>query len=830
MNSQRLMLRCVFLAAKMLFVWLVFMGALSIFALPAKAEVPVWVKHFDSCTQYEQSLEKTLVGLFAQKQLSERATQMQDIIKAREDVNKLVATVYNELRTQQVALNFGELRDILPSLGIVVTDDNTDEICKASYEVKASVGGKQQCVAVAQEARFITNQDDYIYEEGRRRAMDGLFCYLGEWRHFPIANINDPANCEALGLGSSCSIISVWETLGQKIFGDKNAYSDADGTKTPDVINDDQHVHNLCEGLLALGKKCSQDMLRDYIKYSTIDKITRKDRTIILAPPQTWYTPDRCRIIDSTLPVANQPVIKVGTDTPYTKSIKSLEIVDPKKLNSTQFLDYYFGSKFGNPTITKPPANMTAAEYSIEKELQAINVPENNFSGLASKTEQLANQIVAELTELRKLQYTSGEGLRDATLRIGWRDYEWKGNGTYLGKYPALDLPLENPKKPNKIYKPLPCYWEENTGINTGGPIRCEDLALKKGIRPDAAPVGKYFYFDTGLVIAPISVTKDKMQSAIQAQFDLAAKAFDDKQSQIFQGSCGASADGSIGDFLPAPWEDSAVDLSQALNPLTGQTYTTGAPGPNNPSFRIPDLPNNYFNIFYNDVFQLYHTPFPDVLAHWFRVNDPAYDSIYGLGEPPDITAIFQGQGPGGKGPHGPPPPPGPTGPLPTGCNNYDFSGQVVDKCLLKAIAAAESSCNPNAVSSHGACGLMQLLPSTASALAGRTVTCQELQSNPKLSIQLAAQYLQRSSGIITGYSSKGFNIGLDDLIASYNAGYGDKCGSPKQPFCPSSDCPNPPTPSWQCKTNPGGFSETQTYVQRVQNYIAQCQAGAANT
>lgn len=639
------------------FLLAIFSFSLFVFHLStANAAVPVWIVGFDKCTEFQNTHEQFQVDLHTflttNKHLAERAAQMRDIQKAREDVNKLVATVYNELRTQQIVLNFGELRDVLHSVGIVVVDQNRetgeltsgDEICKAAYQVKAEVDGRQQCVAVAQEARFITNADDYIYEESRRRAMDMLFCYLGDWRHFPIGPINDSLNCEQLGLDKRCRVPEVWQALGQQLFGDPNQYDDVDGNQSPLEINDDQHIHNLCEGMRALGKKCVQDMHRDIIKYGQIDKITRKDRTIILAPPQTWYTPERCRIIDSFLPKSDQSLVSPGHKTPYTKNIKSLQLVgNPDNLNSSEALDFWFGSRFGNPTLPKQPSDMSVAEYSVEKELEALSKAENNFSGLSSKVEKLTNDIISQFTELRKQQYVAGEGLRDATLRIGWRDYEWNAKGDFLEKYAALDQPVADRKKPNKIFKPLPCYWPDPLTF-------CEITPAF----PDASPTGAYFYFDTGLVISPIIFTKDKIQSAIQAQFDLAQKAFDDRpliNPVSGFGSCGAAGELilTLEEFLPAPWEDTDVNLAEAINPLTDEPYTFGTPGPFNPPYRIPGVASNYFNFFYNDVFQLYHTAFPDVLAGWFRVNAPGYDSIYGLLENPIVF------GPGGSPGSGPP-------------------------------------------------------------------------------------------------------------------------------------------------------------------------------
>lgn len=154
---------------------------------------------------------------------------------------------------------------------------------------------------------------------------------------------------------------------------------------------------------------------------------------------------------------------------------------------------------------------------------------------------------------------------------------------------------------------------------------------------------------------------------------------------------------------------------------------------------------------------------------------------------------------------------------LPSGCSNYksDFAAAGGDACLLEAIAAAESGCNPNRTSSHGACGMMQMLESTAGQ------SCEYLNSHPKESIQLAAKYLNTLRSQTSAYSGQ-FNIGEDDIIAAYNAGPGNNVGEKKNAFAASTDCPG--LPAWQCPINAGGFSVTQKYVKQVQSYKASCQ------
>lgn len=159
-----------------------------------------------------------------------------------------------------------------------------------------------------------------------------------------------------------------------------------------------------------------------------------------------------------------------------------------------------------------------------------------------------------------------------------------------------------------------------------------------------------------------------------------------------------------------------------------------------------------------------------------------------------------------------------------------------VDWRLLKAIALVESrgSCSTSATSGQGACGLMQILPSSAG------VSCSYLQQNPERSIEIAADILRQRQGELAGYGNtfdigRGFslstttvsfnqanppvvyNAGNDDLIASYNAGAGN---SGNDPFVRSRDCQiqgGRAIPAWQCPINPQGFRETQEYVLMVQ-------------
>jgi hypothetical protein len=105
-----------------------------------------------------------------------------------------------------------------------------------------------------------------------------------------------------------------------------------------------------------------------------------------------------------------------------------------------------------------------------------------------------------------------------------------------------------------------------------------------------------------------------------------------------------------------------------------------------------------------------------------------------------------------------------------------------LDPALLSAVARAESSYRPNAVSSAGAQGLMQLMPGTARSLGVDP-------KNPAQAVDGAARLLSDNL--------RSFNGRVDLALAAYNAGAGavrKYNGVPPYP-------------------------ETQTYVQRVQRF-----------
>ena len=91
--------------------------------------------------------------------------------------------------------------------------------------------------------------------------------------------------------------------------------------------------------------------------------------------------------------------------------------------------------------------------------------------------------------------------------------------------------------------------------------------------------------------------------------------------------------------------------------------------------------------------------------------------------------------------------------------------GQALDANLVASIVHAESRGNPTAVSRAQAYGLMQLRIPTASEMAGRPVTVEEL-FDPSLNLDLGCRYLRRMLDR--------FDDNLLLALMAYNAGPGN--------------------------------------------------------
>ena len=122
-----------------------------------------------------------------------------------------------------------------------------------------------------------------------------------------------------------------------------------------------------------------------------------------------------------------------------------------------------------------------------------------------------------------------------------------------------------------------------------------------------------------------------------------------------------------------------------------------------------------------------------------------------------------------------------------------------VDKNIIRAVIWQESQGNINAVSNHGAIGLMQILPSTASSIG-----CQSgWQNDAAKNIDCGTKYLKQGQN--KGYSNY-------DLYAGYNGGYGNNSMNP------SSNCNG--LKRWQCSFDDNdhkvcntGFVESRNYA-----------------
>ncbi|RJO59729.1 lytic transglycosylase domain-containing protein [Candidatus Parcubacteria bacterium] len=144
------------------------------------------------------------------------------------------------------------------------------------------------------------------------------------------------------------------------------------------------------------------------------------------------------------------------------------------------------------------------------------------------------------------------------------------------------------------------------------------------------------------------------------------------------------------------------------------------------------------------------------------------------------------------------------------------LANSAVPRDLIYAIIYVESGGRPDVISSAGACGIMQLLPTTAGK------SCTELL-NPQIGIQAGVNYLQtlaaqtcptqatKRDGTVVQCNPVRTSCRNGDqyyMAAAYNGGQGANCDS-RETSCPGRTW-------WECQVNTG-YQETRNYVIKVQ-------------
>ncbi|EKE25274.1 MAG: hypothetical protein ACD_5C00227G0003, partial [uncultured bacterium] len=140
-----------------------------------------------------------------------------------------------------------------------------------------------------------------------------------------------------------------------------------------------------------------------------------------------------------------------------------------------------------------------------------------------------------------------------------------------------------------------------------------------------------------------------------------------------------------------------------------------------------------------------------------------------------------------------------------------------INPCLTFALLNTESGCTAAAQSPAGACGIAQLMPTTAG------VSCDTLKNNVDLSISKGIAYLLSNKSAVRGDlngTGNAFAQATLDLYAAYNGGPGVLAGARD---CSGTNKYGFPYVKWDCTINSGGYKETQAASPRFLNSYLVC-------
>ncbi|MBI2624075.1 hypothetical protein HYW67_01090 [Candidatus Parcubacteria bacterium] len=571
---------------KKIAIFTVFLAAVftAAYAPHAEAAVPTAVVSFEANTAYEQSLEKFLLGPFSgfisSFTTSFFSTFFGALQQRNEDFQKTFELGKIEAAREDVnKLTFDTLRELKEGAlgGVIVGNPNEARAVIKGMGFRTPPEIAESSARCASGARI---NGDCLVVKREGRIVTNVDHYLYEE---PVQKARDYVNCYYNLLE--------WRQA-------NDGFATYSILSSPDP-NSPSPTH-IRDSILQL----------DLQKISVLADLQRTERGLQNSPPVSWYRGgdvsqinwDRIKESgaerDKLLDVNKCDIIlrnitcRDAVGCFNASRLSDLVTYDSENApnDNLRFLERnYLQQGFDASFLNAPPADLLSPDFPTVK----VNVgtsptwdwrlidqsrnPMNTLSGLREKVSATVQRLIAEAHENRKAQFVAGQGVRPETYLIGFPDTQAKA----------------------------------------------ENLR------------GKYYFIDTENIISPSFILLAKVQAAIQAQFDLAQKAYKyPPEANIktdkypFVGFERNLSDGSPKpvqlevptlkptiDKLPAPFED----FGQYLNLPSSLVDNPAAYAQNGPPNTQTKTPNtNYLNKFFKEVLQLHERSFGDVLALWF--------------------------------------------------------------------------------------------------------------------------------------------------------------------------------------------------------------------